>query len=54
MLDTANITKVFDESDFPKPEDFIVASTGSFLEKNDTVKNGHINENSDETVNMSE
>lgn len=51
-MDTANIIKVFDESDFPKPEDFIIASTGGKLEKNDYAQNGHLKENSDEMVNL--
>ena len=50
MLDTANITKIFNENDFPKPEDFIMASTGGALEKNDTNQNGILKENLDEVV----
>jgi hypothetical protein len=36
-LDTANLSKVFDNNDFPKPEDFIIAGAGG-LEKADIIQ----------------
>jgi len=51
LLDIVNLNKVFNESDFPKPEDFIVASTvgGGGLEKAD-MNQDEFKENLDDNV----
>ncbi|RNA40225.1 proteasome activator complex subunit 3 isoform X1 [Brachionus plicatilis] len=41
-LDTANLSKVSDSADFPKPEDFILASAG--LEKSDLNQKENVDE----------
>ncbi|CAF0820898.1 unnamed protein product [Brachionus calyciflorus] len=42
LLDTANLNKVCENADFPKPEDFIFASTG--LEKTDLNQKENVDE----------